>query len=69
MLASDAREILIRWGEVEIARTTRALRVLETANPPSFYLPWIDVAGDFLVAAAGSLSECASVPTGWLRRD
>ncbi len=53
-LAPDFREIVIRWGAVELARTTRALRVLETAHPPSFYLPWDDVARQFLRPAAGS---------------
>lgn len=44
-LAPDPREVVIRWGEVEVARTRRAVRVLETSHPPSFYLPWADVAG------------------------
>jgi uncharacterized protein (DUF427 family) len=53
-LAKDAREVVIRWGGIEIARTSRAIRVLETAHPPSFYLPWDDVAREHLTAAAGS---------------
>ena len=32
----DSREIIIRWGAREIARTRCALRILETAHPPSF---------------------------------
>ena len=32
-LASDAREVLVRWAGVEIARTRRAVRVLETGPP------------------------------------
>ena len=44
-LAADTREVVIRWGEVEVARTRRAVRVLETSHPPGFYLPWADVAG------------------------
>ncbi len=54
VLAEDTREVVIRWGGIEIARTRRAIRVLETAHPPSFYLPWDDVARDFLTAAPGS---------------
>jgi uncharacterized protein (DUF427 family) len=54
ILAPDSREIVIRWGRIEIARTRRAIRVLETAHPPSFYLPWDDVARDYLVPAPGS---------------
>lgn len=50
----ETREVVIRWGDLEVARTTRALRVLETSHPPSFYLPWDDVARHFLQPAAGS---------------
>ena len=66
VLAPDAREIVIRWGEHEIARTRRAIRVLETAHPPSFYLPWDDVAREHLVAAAGtSLCEWKGPARYW----
>ena len=53
-LAADTREVVIHWGGVEIARSRRAIRVLETAHPPSFYLPWVDVARPFFEAAAGA---------------
>lgn len=53
VLAPETREVSIRWGGVEIARTRRAIRVLETAHPPSYYLPWDDVQRHFLEAAAG----------------
>jgi uncharacterized protein (DUF427 family) len=53
-LAPDPREVVVRWGAIEIARTTRAIRVLETAHPPSFYLPWDDVARDLFQAASGT---------------
>ena len=52
-LAPDAREVIVRWGELEVARTRRAVRVLETAHPPSFYLPWDDVARHLLQPAGG----------------
>ncbi len=32
-------EVVVRLGGVEIARTRRALRVLETSHPPGYYLP------------------------------
>jgi len=54
VLARDSREVVIRWRGIEIARTVRAIRVLETAHPPSFYLPWDDVARDHLTLTAGS---------------
>jgi hypothetical protein len=53
-LASDAREVVVRWSGVEVARTRRAVRVLETAHPPSVYLPWDDVAREYLQPAPGS---------------
>jgi uncharacterized protein (DUF427 family) len=51
---SDSREVVIRWGDSEVARTRRAVMVLETSHPPSFYLPWDDVARHLLQPAAGS---------------
>ena len=53
-LVPETREVVIRWGDVEVARTQRAIRVLETSHPPSFYLPWDDVARHFLQPAAGT---------------
>jgi uncharacterized protein (DUF427 family) len=56
-IVADGREVVIHWGSREIARTRRAVRVLETAHPPSFYLPWDDVARDLLHHSPGS-SHC-----------
>jgi len=53
-LAADTREVVVRWGDIELARTRRAVCVLETSHPPSFYLPWEDVAPGRLQPAAGS---------------
>ena len=53
-LAPDAREVVIHWGATQVARTNRAIRVLETAHPPSFYIPWADVVRELLQPAAGS---------------
>lgn len=39
----DGREVVVRVGEVVVARTRQACRVLETASPPTFYLPPSDV--------------------------
>ena len=50
----ESREIVIRWGTVEIARSQRALRILETGHPPSFYLPWDDVARQHLQPGSGT---------------
>ena len=48
-----AREIVIHWGDVEVARSSRPLFVLETSHPPSVYLPWSDVTAHLLQAAGG----------------
>jgi uncharacterized protein (DUF427 family) len=53
-LADDAREVLVRVGEVELARTRRSVRVLETASPPTFYLPPEDVRAELLEPSPGS---------------
>lgn len=49
----EPREVIVRWGELEIARTVRAWRVLETGHPPSVYLPWTDVRREYVQAAGG----------------
>jgi len=56
-LVPDAREVVVMAGSVEIARSCQALRLLETASPPGFYLPALDVRTDLLTPAAG-LSNC-----------
>ena len=69
-LERDAREIVIRWGTLEIARTRYALRLLETSHPPSFYLPWKDVARSFLQPGSGSsLCEWKGVASYWTLTD
>ena len=52
-LALDTREVVICWGVLEVARTQRAIKVLETSHPPSFYLPWADVAKHLLQQYSG----------------
>lgn len=53
-VAMDPRPVLVRAGDVVVADTRRALRVLETASPPTFYVPLADVAPNLLAPAAGS---------------
>ena len=53
-LALDQREVVVRLGELEVARTRRAVRVLETSHPPSYYLPWDDLAKHLLEPAPGT---------------
>lgn len=65
-IEADAREVVVRCGSVELARTRRALRVLETASPPSFYLPWEDVRRDcFRPAPGASICEWKGRASYW----
>ena len=56
-IVPETREIVIAWGDLQVARTTRAVRVVETGHPPSFYLPWDDV-GLYLLKSAAGTSFC-----------
>lgn len=47
----DPREVLVRAGRHVVARTRRAVRVLETASPPTFYLPPDDTDSSLLEPA------------------
>jgi uncharacterized protein (DUF427 family) len=53
----DRRRVLVRAGSTRIAETIHALRVLETASPPTFYLPREDVRLEYLEPAPG-VSRC-----------
>lgn len=52
-MAADARRIRVLANGVLLAESVGAYRVLETASPPTFYLPPGDVRTGCLVAAAG----------------
>ncbi len=53
----DAREVVVRLGGNVLARTRAAVRVLETASPPTFYIPRVDIDSACLVPVDG-LSRC-----------
>lgn len=58
LIVPDARLITVCLGDVELARTRRAHRVLETSHPPTFYLPREDVRSTALVPLGiGSFCE------------
>ncbi len=52
-LAPDSRRVQVRAGQKLLADSRRAWRVLETASPPTFYLPPDDVAVELLRPVAG----------------
>lgn len=49
----SAERIVVRFGGQVLADSTSSLRVLETSQPPAYYLPASDVNLDLLVPAAG----------------
>jgi uncharacterized protein (DUF427 family) len=55
-IVADSRQVIVVFAAVEIARTTNALRVLETSHPPTFYLPREDVRMERLVRVGGGSS-------------
>ncbi len=55
-IENDPREVIVRVAGVVVAQTGAACRVLETASPPTFYIPKSDVAAEYLQPAPGSSS-------------
>jgi len=56
-LVPDPREVVVGLAGIDIARSARTLRLLETASPPTFYIPRADVHLDLLAPAPGR-SHC-----------
>ena len=56
-LERTGRRLRVVVGETVVAETTRGLRVLETAHPPTYYFPPADVRLDLLRPHPG-LSAC-----------
>jgi len=56
-MVSDAREVSVRVGAHEIARSRRSVRLLETASPPTVYVPPDDVRMECFEMEAGT-SRC-----------
>lgn len=53
----DSRLVVVHAGESVLAETTRARRILETASPPTFYIPPADARFELLERAPGA-SRC-----------
>jgi len=56
-LVADPRRVEVRIGEALLTRSNHAIRLLETASPPTFYLPRADVRMELPRRAAGH-SDC-----------
>ncbi|MGD8698857.1 MAG: DUF427 domain-containing protein [Gemmatimonadales bacterium] len=53
-LERDRRRVEVRSGDILVADSERAFRILETASPPTFYLPPDDVNLQYLERSARS---------------
>jgi len=62
----DHREISVRLDNLVVAQTSAAIRVLETASPPTFYLPAGDASLNLLRRGNGSsFCEWKGAATYW----
>jgi uncharacterized protein (DUF427 family) len=65
-LAPDGRLVEVCYGDQVVASSSRTYRVLETASPPSFYIPPKDVNWEVLSFAPGSsVCEWKGVAKYW----
>jgi uncharacterized protein (DUF427 family) len=53
-IEADLRNVVVKWNEIVVAESTGAMRVLETASPPTYYLPPEDVCYDLLTESPGA---------------
>lgn len=66
----DERRVVVKKNDRVLADTVLSLRVLETASPPTFYLPSTDVDLDLLTPAGGhSVCEWKGAARYWALRD
>ena len=54
IIEQDSRLVVVKLDDLVIAESSRAVRVLETASPPTFYLHADDVQTDLLIQEEGS---------------
>ncbi len=66
IVVTDSRTVEVWSGDILLARSTQCLRVLETASPPTFYLPRGDIDMIRLVRVDGrSFCEWKGAATYW----
>ncbi len=62
----DSRLIEVRSDNVVLAKTLASFKVMETASPPTFYIPPEDVSLDALVrVAGGTICEWKGAASYW----
>ena len=68
-IEAERREAMVRFGDTELARSRLAVRVLETASPPTVYLPAADVRMELLEASpTHSICEWKGEAQYWAAR-
>ena len=66
LCVADAREVIVSCGNLVLAKTSNAIRLLETASPPTFYIPPTEVDLDCLKRTAeSSFCEWKGAATYW----
>ena len=66
-LSPDTRLIKVICTGQRIASSSKCFRVLETASPPTFYIPPSDVDWQYLVAGSGqSVCEWKGIASYWV---
>ena len=65
-IVPDDRRVVVRFDDLTIADSVHTFRVLETASPPTFYIPESDVKVELLQPARGdSLCEWKGRAAYW----
>lgn len=63
---ATSRLVEVRAGDALLASTRHAFRLMETASPPTFYLPFADVErSQLVVAGGGSVCEWKGAARYW----
>jgi len=69
-IAGDPRRVEVRLGDLTIADSCRTWRILETASPPTFYIPPDDVRIELLnLSPETSVCEWKGQARYWVLRD
>jgi uncharacterized protein (DUF427 family) len=65
-LVADTRRVVVRSGDLVIAESVESWRVLETAGPPTFYIPPKDTHAELLQPFPGaSICEWKGAAKYW----
>mgnify|MGYP000031962930 CR=1 FL=1 len=57
-LKISSKRVTVKWQETQLASSTNALELLETASPPTYYIPREDVNSKWLIKIPKKQSLC-----------